>query len=117
MMNADIMFRGKCKVSGEWVSGDLIHGVGAKHGRVYILPRQVNLAYVKHCDPLDGVEVFQETVSFFETNNGWIRCDEKMPSHGESIKNAWLRQYPEVNEHHNFYSTVGQMQHIYDKNL
>ena len=35
----------------------------------------------------------------------------------ESIKNAWLRQYPEVNEHHNFYSTVGQMQHIYDKNL
>lgn|SRR5574343_1442562 len=57
-----ISFRGKCLKSNEWVYGDLIHGVGTKNGNMYILPRMVNLAYVKHCDPLDGVRVVPETI-------------------------------------------------------
>lgn len=47
------------------VYGDLIHGVGAKYGNYYILPDRANLAYVKHCDPLDGVQVDPVTVSQF----------------------------------------------------
>lgn len=61
-MNREIKFRGKCAKSGDWVYGDLIHGVGLKDGCVFILPCRVNLAYVKHCDPLDGVMVNPETV-------------------------------------------------------
>jgi hypothetical protein len=61
----EILFRGKCVQSGEWVEGDLIHGVNFKYGKVYILPIVKNLAYVKHCDPMDGVEILPETVSQF----------------------------------------------------
>lgn len=61
-MNRPIEFRGKCIKSGNMVYGDLIHGVGIKKGKIYILPDKENLAYVKHCDPLDGVEVIPETV-------------------------------------------------------
>lgn len=57
-----IKFRGKGVHSNEWVFGDLIHGVGGKNGNFYILPKTVNLAYVKNCDPLDGVEVYEESV-------------------------------------------------------
>ena len=60
-----IKFRGKDIISGELVYGDLIHGVGSKAGKCFILPLQVNLAYVKNCDPLDGVEVDPETVGQF----------------------------------------------------
>ena len=34
----------------------------------------------------------------------------------ESIKNTWLKIYPEVNDHSTFYSTSGERQHIYNKN-
>lgn len=51
-----------CALSGDWVYGDLIHGVGPKSGNIYILPDAVNLAHVKHCDPLDGVRVIPETI-------------------------------------------------------
>lgn len=61
-MKRDIKFRGRCIKSNDWVFGDLIHGVGSKNGNVYILPNEVNLAYVKHCDPLDGVRVNTEMV-------------------------------------------------------
>lgn len=64
-MNRPIEFRGVCAKSKEMVYGDLIHGVGYKKGRIYILPHKENLAYVKHCDPLDGVEVIPETVGQF----------------------------------------------------
>ena len=64
-MNRVIKFRGKCIKSGDMVFGDLIHGVGHKNGKVYILPHRENLAYVKHCDPLDGVEVDPSTVGQF----------------------------------------------------
>lgn len=64
-----IKFRGKSIISGEFVEGDLIHGVGSKYGKVFILPIRTNLAYVKHCDPLDGVEVDPATVEI-ETDNG-----------------------------------------------
>lgn len=61
----DIKFRAKCKKSGDLVYGDLIHGVGFNKGDLYILPVKVNLAYVKHCDPLNGVNVLPETVGQF----------------------------------------------------
>jgi len=61
-MSREIKFRGRDIISGDWVYGDLIHGVGAKHGRIYILPIQINLARVKNCHYLDGVEVDPETV-------------------------------------------------------
>lgn len=61
-MNREIKFRGKCQISGDLVFGDLIHGVGAKSNNVYILPNRINLAVIKHCDPLDGVKVNPETV-------------------------------------------------------
>jgi len=64
-MNRLSKFRGKCTKSGDWVYGDLIHGVGHKSGNIYILPRVINLAGVKHCDPLDGVKVIPETVGQF----------------------------------------------------
>ena len=61
-MEREIKFRGRCIISNEFVYGDLIHGVGSKKGNLYILPHKENLAYVKHCDPLDGVQVDPETV-------------------------------------------------------
>lgn len=64
-MERVIKFRGKCAISGEFVYGDLIHGVASKEGNIYILPNKRNLASVKHCDPLDGVRVDPKTVGQF----------------------------------------------------
>lgn len=61
----EIEFRGKDIISGVLVYGDLIHGVGNKCGKAFILPLRVNLAYVKNCDPLDGVEVDPKSVGQF----------------------------------------------------
>ena len=61
----EIEFRGLDPKSGEFVKGDLIHGVGNKCGKVFILPIRINLAYVKNCDPLDGVEVDPKSVGQF----------------------------------------------------
>lgn len=72
-MNRTIEFRGFCKESKEFVYGDIIHGVGAKFGKLYILPNKINLANVKYCDPLDGVNVTPESVGQFTgstDNNG-----------------------------------------------
>lgn len=56
-------YRGKRVDNGEWVNGDLIHGVGFKKGNMYILPIRENLAYAgSGCDPLDGFNVIPETV-------------------------------------------------------
>jgi len=60
-----IKFRGLRIDKSEMVFGDLIHGVGSKAGRVFILPDKMNLAYVKDCHPLDGVEVIPESVGQF----------------------------------------------------
>jgi uncharacterized phage protein (TIGR01671 family) len=64
-MKREIKFRAVCSISKELVYGDLINGVGAKKGKSYILPNTINLAYVKHSHPLDGVNVIPETVSQF----------------------------------------------------
>lgn len=64
-MKREILFRGYGISSNEWVEGDLIHGVGAKSGNIYILPNKVNLACVKNCDPLDGVQVHPDSVGQF----------------------------------------------------
>jgi uncharacterized phage protein (TIGR01671 family) len=64
-MNREIKFRARRTNNGEWVEGDLITGVGTKHGRMYILPRVVNVAKLQGCDPIDGYEVDPETVCQF----------------------------------------------------
>ena len=56
-----IKFRGKRSDANEWVYGDLIHGVGSKHGFTYILP--IAHIYPKGCNELDGWNVIPETVS------------------------------------------------------
>ncbi len=58
-----IIFRGKRVDKNEFVFGDLIHGVGSKHGRMYILP--VTHTYPQGCNNLDGWEVMPETVGQF----------------------------------------------------
>lgn len=58
-----IIFRGKRSDANEWVYGDLIHGVGSKHGFIYILP--ITHIYPKGCNELDGWNVIPETVGQF----------------------------------------------------
>lgn len=60
-MKREIRFRGKDK-DGNWVFGDLIHGVAEKHGYLYILPCVRNLAGIPNCHPLDGVQVEENTI-------------------------------------------------------
>ena len=98
----NIKFRGRCKLSKNWAYGDLIHGVGTKNGKVFILPITLNLAYIEHCDPLDGVEVIPETVgqftSFLSKNNEEIYCGDiiyclqpyrtTQTHHGDNIPNG-----------------------------
>jgi uncharacterized phage protein (TIGR01671 family) len=64
-MIREIKFRGQDVISGKMVFGDLIHGVGAKEGKLFILPLKTNLAYIENCHPLDGVEVTPESVGQF----------------------------------------------------
>lgn len=64
-MNREIKFRGRDIKSGNWVYDDLIHGVNHKEGKIFILPRVKNLASIKNCDHLDGVEVDPKTVGQF----------------------------------------------------
>lgn len=74
-MVREIKFRGFGVRSKEWVEGDLIHGVDHKEGKLYILPRVKNLAYVKDCDPLDGVEVVPESVGQFIGKNDKLNVE------------------------------------------
>lgn len=61
----EIIFKGKRTDKNEWVYGDIIHGVGAKEGNIFILPIVKNLAYLEGCDPLDGYKVIPNTVCQF----------------------------------------------------
>lgn len=58
-----IKFRGKRLHKTEWAEGDLLHGVGVKYGRIFILPITANLP--TDCDPYDGYEVDPDTVCQF----------------------------------------------------
>ncbi len=44
-------------------------------------------------------------------------AEAMMPDEGqiESIKNDWNKLYPEIDEHNNFFSTVGQEQYMYNQ--
>ena len=81
METREIIFRALTIDTNEWVEGDLIHGVGAKNGRMYILPRIKNFAYVKtEAKPhdLDGYEVQESSISQFTglTDKNGVRIFE-----------------------------------------
>lgn len=64
-MKREILFRGQRSDKKQWVEGDLIHGVGLRKGKMYILPLHANLASLEGCDPLDGYSVIPETIGQF----------------------------------------------------
>ena len=84
--NKDLLFRGIGTYSGKLVEGDLIHGVGDKSGRMFILPIVTNLAYFEFCDPIDGVEILPDSVTqfigFFDVNGTKIYG-------GDILKGKW----------------------------
>lgn len=61
---------------------------------------------------------------YYDTRNSWnfyrkqAYATAMMPNidQMESIKNAWLRLVPEINEHSNSFSTLGERQIIYNQN-
>lgn len=85
----EVLFRGKDK-DGNWVEGDLIHGVRDKKGNLYILPIVGNLAGIPNCHPLDGVEVIPETVGRF---TGLTDKNKKKIFKGDAIVN--INEAPE----------------------
>ncbi len=70
----EILFKAKRVDGGGWVEGDLIHGVGSKHGKMYILP--ITHIYPSGCHNLDGWDVDPATVchtKFHIKNKTWGR--------------------------------------------
>lgn len=61
----EIKFKAIRKDNGKWVYGDLIHGVNHKFGKTYILPVVGGVQPLSGCDPLDGYEVYPETICQF----------------------------------------------------
>lgn len=62
----EIKFRGKRVDNGEWVYGDVIHGVNHKQGKIFILPVKGGVQSLSSgIDPIDGYEVIDETIGQF----------------------------------------------------
>src|SRR5690606_36224993 len=88
-MNREILFRGKRVDSGEWVEGDLIHGVNHKRGKIFILPIEGGVSSLSSgIDPIDGWEVLPETVGHFTgltDKNGTKICEGDKTKDGETV--------------------------------
>ena len=65
MKAEEIKFKAQREDGKGWVYGDLIHGVNHKSGKTYILPVVGGVRPLSGCDPLDGYEVYPETICQF----------------------------------------------------
>jgi len=107
----EILFRGK-RLNGEWVDGDLIHGVRSKKDKIFILPIADNLANFPGCDPLDGFNVIPESVGQF-TNllnkdesklfSGKIRLDIAGIGGGDAEIVMWAGKWQIYDESQGYY--------------
>ena len=75
---------------------------------------------LKYPDYLNGKmnrEIYYDIKRSWNFYSKQAYAEALMPNHDEmqSFKNNWLRIVPEIDEHDNFYSTVGQKQHVYTK--
>ena len=91
-MKREILFRGKRTDNGEWVEGDLIHGVSIRRGRMYIIPIVPNLEDLEGCDPLDGYDVIPYSVCQF---TGIIDKNGIKVFEGDIVKHKFRRVWAE----------------------
>ena len=86
-MKTEVLFRGQDE-SKVWHEGDLLHGVGAKNGKMFILPIVKNLASLGGgCDPLDGFEIVRGSIGQF---TGHTDINGKRIFESDICKMIWL---------------------------
>lgn len=95
----DIKFRGLRTDGKGWAYGDLIHGVGWKKGKIYILPGNIQQ---EGCHHLDGFEVKPESVGQFTGRltqfDEEIFQGDKLSHLDNSTNGYWLVKWSELND-------------------